>query len=269
MPIGLRLAGAAAAALYLLYQLPIWLARDELRDLDAKDRLAAAAALRGQFVPVLSAGLALVGVVYTARKYFLDRDKQTIDRFNTAVSHLDSDNPVTRAGGVWALEGIMADSPRDRDRCRRTLAYYVREHTRTGGSGTDGPPGDIAAALDVLRNARLAAGGGAAPLDLAGLRVPRADLHAMPWAAAQLTRADLTGAHARGIDLTGADLEQATLIDADLRDANLTAANLRGVRLGGADLRGADLRRAIGCTRDQLAVARTDPGTRLPADLEP
>ncbi|MBH0775594.1 pentapeptide repeat-containing protein [Nocardia bovistercoris] len=288
--IGLACAVGAAALLYVLYQLPIWLADDELGRLDTKDRLAAAATLRGQFVPVVSVVLGLAGLVYTARKLLLDRASQTVDRFNTAVTHLDSDNPVTRGGGAWALQAIMDDAPRERNRGRRLLAHFLRE--RTAHRSTADLPGDVEAALEVLRSQRRPERRYRAeePLDLTGLRAPRADLHEFPLTNARLADTELTGANLRAATLDGAHLDHANLIAANLTDASLKNAHLRDARLNNAtltnaDLTGADLTRAtlsaadltgtiliganltdaIGLTTRQLEQARTDPTTRLPS----
>ncbi|WUH96199.1 pentapeptide repeat-containing protein [Spirillospora sp. NBC_00431] len=79
--------------------------------------------------------------------------------------------------------------------------------------------------------------------------------------------ADLAGAKLKGADLRGADLRGACLIAADLRGADLRASDLIGADLRNADLRGADLTGAIFVTRSQLASARGDAATRLPAAL--
>jgi len=94
---------------------------------------------------------------------------------------------------------------------------------------------------------------------------------------ASLIFADLSFAHLPGANLNGAYLSDATLLEADLTDANLTGAtladvNLRGARLTeadltGTDLTGADLTGVFGLTSAQLAGARVDERTRLPAGM--
>lgn len=80
-------------------------------------------------------------------------------------------------------------------------------------------------------------------------------------------RADLVGADLRGADLRGANLRGALLIAADLRDADLECADLIGADLRDADLAGADLSHALFLTQPQVAAARGDARTRLPAWL--
>lgn len=77
------------------------------------------------------------------------------------------------------------------------------------------------------------------------------------------SRADLSGARLR--DLHGADLRGALLLGADLRGADLRRADLLGADLRGADLRGADLATALFVTPMQVAAARGDAATLLPA----
>ncbi|MGY1591494.1 pentapeptide repeat-containing protein [Geodermatophilus sp. SYSU D00708] len=80
--------------------------------------------------------------------------------------------------------------------------------------------------------------------------------------------ADLVGADLRRADLRGASLRGAYLIGADLRGADLRDTDLLGADLRGADLRGADLTGALFLTRPQVAAARGDAATTLPAGLE-
>lgn len=81
--------------------------------------------------------------------------------------------------------------------------------------------------------------------------------------------ADLVGARLAGADLRGAALRGAVLVGADLRGADLRRADVIGADLRGADLSGADLGGALFLTTSQLASARGDAATRLPAGLEP
>ncbi|MFD6416397.1 pentapeptide repeat-containing protein [Streptomyces sp. NPDC060194] len=79
--------------------------------------------------------------------------------------------------------------------------------------------------------------------------------------------ADLMGARLAGARLRGASLRGAYLIAADLSRADLRSADVIGADLRDADLSGADLRDALFLTRPQLASARGDATTRLPATL--
>ena len=80
--------------------------------------------------------------------------------------------------------------------------------------------------------------------------------------------ADLVGADLRRTRLRAASLRGAQLIGADLRGADLHLTDLLGADLRAADVRGADLSGALFLTRRQVAGARGDAATRLPAGLE-
>lgn len=79
--------------------------------------------------------------------------------------------------------------------------------------------------------------------------------------------ADLMGRRLRGADLRAANLRGALLIAADARGADLRRADLLGADLRDTDLRGADLTGALYLTQPQVAAARGDETTLLPAGL--
>ncbi|SFP34525.1 Pentapeptide repeat-containing protein [Amycolatopsis arida] len=81
------------------------------------------------------------------------------------------------------------------------------------------------------------------------------------------TGADLVGARLRGADLRDAGLRGAYLLGADLRGADLRGADLLGADLRAADLRGTRLAGALFLTQPQLAAARGDAATTIPAAL--
>ncbi|MCO1653606.1 pentapeptide repeat-containing protein [Pseudonocardia sp. S2-4] len=85
---------------------------------------------------------------------------------------------------------------------------------------------------------------------------------------AELSGAQLLGADLRGADLRAASLRGALLLAVDLRCADLTGTDLTGADLRDADVRGADLSGALFLTRVQVAAARGDAATALPAGLE-
>ena len=286
------LLGAIVVLWLLFWPVTYWLGGADLDHLGAQDRLAALSTIRGQVAAVLSAAFVGGGLYYTGRKFFLDRDKQFTDRFNSAIDHPGSSEETVRAGGIRARDRILHDSPGDRNRVLESLTGFLRH--RTPGSGRSGD--DINAAVASLR-------GRGAPskrtteyaLDLRGVRLPEANLREISLRQADFTgQADLTGALLAGADLRAARLHQATLINADLTAADLTGTDLRGARLvradlsgavltgadlaetdfsgaklTGTDLRAADLTRASGLTAEQVGTATTDPETTLPPHLGP
>ncbi|WP_410621801.1 pentapeptide repeat-containing protein [Amycolatopsis sp. cmx-8-4] len=288
----------AGGVLWFLFDPVVgWLGGADLDRLDVKDRIAAVGTIRGQVATVLSAAFVAGGLYYTGRKFVLDRDKQYTDRFTNAVDQLGSTDVTVRAGGLRALDRILHDSPRDRDRVLRTVTGYLRAHPVT-----DAIPDDVVAALATLRDRAKPPRGQRDVLDLRGITLPRADLTGFDLRDADLTGGDLTGTVLRDADLRGArmnrttvreadltgaklagvfavkavlahstiheaDLEGSDLTDADLSECDLSDARLDGAVLVNTALDGADLRTARGLTEDQLRRTRRSAATSLPPDL--
>lgn len=186
-------------------------------------------------------------------EHALTREGQVTDRYNAAVGNIGEDALEVRLGGIYALQRIMEDSPRDQPSIVNVLSTYIRNHTKKPKPGTTAstePASDVQAALTALgsRNpdhdstARIDLGGaylGGADLD--GAYLTRAYLGGADLTDAYLTRADLDGAYLGGANLTRADLTDADLGGAYLTDADLTDADLDGADLDGADLTRANL----------------------------
>lgn len=214
----------------------------------------------------------------------LTREGQITDRYNTAVTNLGDDSQDVRLGGLYALQRIMQDSPRDETTILSIVCTYIRNHARLPhkSGGSDRPANDIAAALRIVGSTtdptRLPH-----PLDFSETDLTGTDLRGFHLADAYLVDADLSGADLHGADLTNAnlisaDLHGATLsavkltdvqlMNANMANVNLNGAVLRGADLRGADLEGADVRRALlqgadlqdaqNLTRNQIASAEAN-----------
>jgi uncharacterized protein YjbI with pentapeptide repeats len=196
---------------------------------------------------------------------------QITDRYNAAITNLGSPSIEVRLGGIYALQRLMQDSPRDQSTVIAVLCAFVRDQTSSAAtpkqSAASQLPTDIQAALTVV-GTRNTANGGTVDFDhtqlpdaqLSSLKLFRAnffnanldgaDLIGADLARADLFAATLTGATLTGATLTGANLDGATLdnvdfIRATLNGATFPGADLSGANLTGANLTGADLRGAI------------------------
>ena len=191
-------------------------------------------AARGRLV-ALGAGLFAAGaLIYTARNFSLTRQGQVTDRYTKAIDQLGSDKGLdVRVGGIYALERIAHDSPRDHPTIMDVLATFIRDH-----SPEQWPPVEPGRDVDP-RQRRVTRPDVQAALTVIGRRNPRHDRRWSGWVdlhSAVLTRADL-----RSADLGRADLEGAHLEGANLSGAYLASANLDGAYLSYADLTGAEL----------------------------
>ncbi len=161
----------------------------------------------------------------------IDREGYITDRYMAAVELLGNRNSEeVRLGGLYGLQRVMQDSPRDQPTVINVVSTFIRAHSPKpkSGSGAKTLAGDITAALAVLKSRDSRHDGGV-----------RVDLHDTALYGAQLGAMNLTGA-----DLTGADLGHANLTTANLTGANLARARLDGADLSHANLTGADLSHA-------------------------
>ena len=161
----------------------------------------------------------------------LTEQGQVTDRYSKAIEQLGSDKLDVRLGGIYALERIARDSPRDLPTIMEVLAAFVREHSHEQWppAKSDGAPPpkrairpDVQAALTVI--GRRDATHDTRPIDLSYAELPEAKLpHDAGLAEAKLSHAVLTG-----MDLIGQNLSGADLTDANLTNADLTGAWWRG-----------------------------------------
>ena len=273
---------AVAGALVLVALLVVlvkwgasWLAGGEVEKIEPLDkRLDALDAARGRILQILAGAGALAALWFTARSYHLSREGQVTDRYTNAVDQLGADALEQRVGGVYALERIMSDSPRDHSAVVEVLIAFVRERApipkdlapvgktgpaheidarreRRAGPKPARPPADIQAAMIVLgrRPKRPEAEVDALRLSdtvlrrshMRGARLHCVRLRDSHLEYANMERAGLQGARMRRAHLEYADLRNADLEHAYLSDAHLEYADLTGATLDRATLTGAHL----------------------------
>src|SRR5271165_4375830 len=211
------------------------------------------------------AGVFVLGGLYSSLQTFslqahtldLQREGQITDRFTKAIDQLGAVQPggkldkdgkpkinlEVRLGGIYALERIARDSPKDHWTIMEVLTAYVRENSPTSQPAqllSKQPPphvrADIQAILTVIGRRDFKRDQPLGYFNLNNTKLSGADL-----ADAYLNGAHLIGADLSGADLTGAMYLMADLSGADLNTAHLNFAHLKRARLTGADLTGADL----------------------------
>ena len=218
----------------------------------------------------LTTEVALRAVEAAQRTVELTEQGRVTGRYAKAIEQLASGQLDVRIGGIYALERIARDSPRDHPTIMEVLAAFIREHSREqwppAEPGAESPAPttrpDVQAAATVI--GRRSVGYDSQPIDLRAANLARANLNGADLNGADLTRAnlaqvklaganlfvaDLTRANLPGVDLTratlfGAYLHSANLTGADLADASLFGASLTGANLTGADLSDVNLTRA-------------------------
>jgi len=187
---------------------------------------------------LIAGAVIFYGAYFTWKRVNVSQEGQITERFTRAIDHLGSDKLQIRLGGIYALERIAQDSPKDHWPIMEVLTAYVRENAPAKpnsegekSSTTDGklksPPHDIQAILTVLVRRKLTFGKGEnQPLDLSNT---------------DLKGADFTGAHLEGAYFISAHLERAFFGKAHLKDTEFFAAYLDGSHFFEANLEGANL----------------------------
>jgi glycosyltransferase involved in cell wall biosynthesis len=198
--------------------------------------------LIGIMAPMLTAIVAVVGILISWRDHLETRNKERLDRAATdlakAFERLASAKPLERALGVASLQHFLEPDKKPYHlRALSALVTVARVETDQ----------------DVLRSVRIA-------LNQATTVIDRKLFRAITWQGVNLRGVDLSGLDLSGADISGAqlhdaefvgtnlseaNLEQTLLNGAKLESANLQQANLTGVDLSGASLKKAQLQNAV------------------------
>ena len=218
-------------------------------------------------VKTIATFTAVIGFLITYWNALLDRriaqERLITDRFAKAVEQIGSGEEEVVIGGIYSLERITKDSPKDQWTIMEVLTALVRENSSIPPEiqqiPTLGEPFEeklkaleklnpvdipIKAALTVIgrrdrdrdytsdedpeQNTK--------KLDLSNSNLNSAYLHS-----ADLHSANLINATLRRVNLDSTDLRSANLINADLFFANLGKADLRNAILDSANLSSASL----------------------------
>lgn len=193
-------------------------------------------------------------------------EKQITERFSKAVELLGSEKIEVRLGGIYALERIAKDSPKDHWTIMEVLTSFIREKSplqpeqkpRTEPLGQDNQTSqsnpqdntlpkiatDVQAALTVIGRRNFKEDKG--KINLRSTNLSQVDFRVAHLEGAILYEAHLKGAHLAEAHLKGADfraacLEGAILVKAHLEGADLSRAHMEGAILRVAHLEGASL----------------------------
>ena len=233
---------------WLFYKLPQLFTNTETKPfaLDIVKTIISAASL----IAVIVAAIGLfVNYQDALKDRELTQERLVTDRFTKAVEQLGSTKEEVVIGGIYSLERIAKDSPKDQWTIMEVLTAFVRNNSPI--------PPEIHELLPVEKQSQVFEKlepiniPVQAALTVIGRRNPGRDytIEEVQDSRPKIKRLNLSNSNLRGADLRyarlkGANLNGADLMFADLNDANLDGADLRYARLEGANLDGADLRYA-------------------------
>ena len=220
-----------------------------------------------ELIRLIIASLSTSATIFGGSILFLNfsqgENRLITERFTRSIEQLGNKEETIRIGGIYALERIANDSPRDGWTIMEVLSSFVRGKQSVKGQDLDGLPTirtDSQAALTVInrRQTDLETTSQYLDLSLSNLteaNLVGANLNRVKLSSSALIKADLRGAslnlanlsHANlnGANLTKVQLERANLIQADLSNTNLSSANLHEANLNKANLGDAILDGAI------------------------
>jgi hypothetical protein len=246
-------------AVYLLWKVPQWQADAWAQSGNANPRevFEIENESRGTLGQILSGVAVLTGLIFawqqlgqTSDNLRVSQEGQITDRFSRAVDQLGSGDLTVRLGGIYALERIARDSPRDYGPVMEVLTAFVRQESLLPTSSAATPatsappiPLGVKAVLKVIGRrtpvqitAELEEGG---CLELTGINAVGVDLAGYDLRNTCWDRSDL-----RGATMLRANLSGATFVDSSLTQANLDSVTASGANFYQADLSGANLSRA-------------------------
>ncbi len=211
----------------------------------------------------LSTSATIFGGSILFLNFFQGENRLITERFTRSIEQLGNKEETIRIGGIYALERIANDSPRDGWTIMEVLSSFVRGKQSVKGQDLDGLPTirtDSQAALTVINRRQTELESTSQYLDLSlsnlteanlvGANLDRVKLSNSALIKADLREAslnlaNLSHANLSGANLTKVQLERANLIQADLSNTNLSSANLHEANLNKANLADAILDGAI------------------------
>lgn len=219
-------------------------------------------------------------IVLSRRQLAATQEQNITDRFSKAVEQLGHEQSSVRIGGIYALERIAQDSPRDYWPVMEVLAVFVREKRLLANDEAHTPISydrDAQAAIVVIgrRDSRNDPLNKVLYLNHADLRgmaffeddFSKVRFHRSDLREANFYRANLGQARFWKANLAEANLSKANLREAILEEANLRGANLTDCILTGADLQQANLEGVIGLTVQQIKSAKNWQSATYDPDL--
>ncbi len=174
------------------------------------------------------------------------------ERFTRSIEQLGNHEETIRIGGIYALERIAKDSPRDGWTIMEVLSSFIREKQDIKGQDTSQLPTietDAQAALTVIKRREIDLEDDLKYLELTSTNLREANLVSGYFDRVKLNnsiliKADLRQANLNYANLINANLTEANLSDAKLDRANLIQANLTNANLSSTNLNEANLNKA-------------------------
>ncbi|MCA2708946.1 MAG: pentapeptide repeat-containing protein [Microcystis sp. M015S2] len=194
-------------------------------------------------IATLFAGIGLIVNYFNSQAEMqLTQQRLITERFSKAVEQIGNTKEEVVIGGIYSLERIAKDSPKDQWTIMEVLISYIRKNSPIPSNIEQLEPAARQKALEKLPSVSIPV---QAALTVIGRRKVENDQAGDNLAGTtdsnKIKILDLSGTNLRGANLDGANLNRAILDGANLKGAYLDGANLYGANLDGANLYGANL----------------------------
>ncbi len=195
-------------------------------------------------VQALGGAFFFVTAFFSWRNLVVTQEKQITERFSKAIEQLGNKNLSIRLGGIYSLERIAKDSPKDHVTVMDILSTFIQE-TSSLDKEQEIINRDVQAVLYVIgqRKDSLEPKNLGFTLDFTNLR------------GANFFRGDFRRFGFKSSDLRNADLRQANFSEADFTTAKLNESDLHGANFTKAIVKDCDFRGVKGLTSTQIMSA--------------
>ncbi|MEM0979694.1 MAG: pentapeptide repeat-containing protein [Cyanobacteria bacterium P01_H01_bin.58] len=240
------------------------------QNLEPKDRSQAGITLI-QTIATIVGGIAIFwNIVLSRRQLAASQEQNITERFSVAVEQLGHEQTAVRIGGIYSLERIAQDSPRDYWTIMEILAAFIRDR-RNWIAWEDLPEEpkiekDITPAIIVLGRCDRSQQPANSPIYLQSCdfrrcafindNFPNTLFHKSHFGQANLSGSNFQGSSFRRSNLTDANLKNADFSNTNLTRSKLNRADVTNCNFQNADISEADLSHAKGLTVEQVKSAR-------------
>ncbi|NCR53329.1 MAG: pentapeptide repeat-containing protein [Microcystis aeruginosa L211-07] len=217
-------------------------------------------------IATLFAGIGLfVNYLNSQAEMQLTQQRLITERFSKAVEQIGNTKEEVVIGGIYSLERIAKDSPKDQWTIMEVLTSYIRKNSPIPSNIEQLKPEERQKALKKLPSVSIPV---QAALTVIGRRKVENDQAGDNLAETTDSNKilDLSGTNLRGANLNGANLNEAYLNEAYLYGANLNGAKLIKAKLNGANLYVANLNEAY-LNRAKLIEANLNEANLNEANL--
>ncbi len=234
-----------------------------------KDRLNTQHAIYGTLIQALGGAFFVITAYFTYRNVRAAEEKQVTERFSKAVEQIGNEQIQVRVGGIYSLERIAKDSPKDHWTIMEVLTSFVQEKSQKRHIPNTKITLDIQSALIVIGRRDFSKDPEYGSFDLSNTNLQEANLSRANLSGANLSNVNLQKANLGEANLSGANLSRANLSETELLKAKLEHAHLISANLSESNLAQASLRKASLLNTDLHEAILTHADFSMSLNLTP